>query len=158
MLLVSYAVPDGCTGRSPAIDAIPKADCPETERNLVTTDQRGVHRPQGPAFDIGAFEVESPDADGDGVLDTADECLDSDLRCTVVIDACDSSVPNAFNILGTNGCTIADLIGRLADSATRHGAFVSGVAHLTNNVKKTDLISGSEKGAIQSCAGSADVP
>ena len=37
---------------SPAIDAVPLAFC------TVTTDQRGVPRPQGPECDIGAFEVE----------------------------------------------------------------------------------------------------
>jgi hypothetical protein len=38
---------------SPVIDAGNTADCP-------TTDQRGVTRPQGPACDIGAVEVEPP--------------------------------------------------------------------------------------------------
>jgi CSLREA domain-containing protein len=38
---------------SPIIDAGNTADCPPT-------DQRGVARPQGPACDIGAFEVELP--------------------------------------------------------------------------------------------------
>jgi CSLREA domain-containing protein len=37
---------------SPAIDAVPVANCSEAP-----TDQRGVTRPQGPACDIGAFEV-----------------------------------------------------------------------------------------------------
>src|SRR5205085_817722 len=36
---------------SPAVDAIGKAACP------VSTDQRGVHRPQGPRCDIGAVEL-----------------------------------------------------------------------------------------------------
>jgi fibronectin-binding autotransporter adhesin len=35
---------------SPAFNAIPKASC------AVSTDQRGVHRPQGPRCDIGAYE------------------------------------------------------------------------------------------------------
>jgi hypothetical protein len=37
---------------SPPIDAVPVANCSEAP-----TDQRGVTRPQGPACDIGAFEV-----------------------------------------------------------------------------------------------------
>jgi hypothetical protein len=43
---------------SPAINAIPVSpmDCTDTNGNPVTTDQRGVHRPQGPGCDIGAFE------------------------------------------------------------------------------------------------------
>ena len=40
---------------SPAIDA---GSCYDIDGNLVTTDQRGVIRPQGAACDIGAFEVE----------------------------------------------------------------------------------------------------
>ena len=40
---------------SPAIDAIPPADCV-----AVTTDQRGVKRPQGRGCDIGAYEYKAP--------------------------------------------------------------------------------------------------
>jgi hypothetical protein len=40
-------VPDAT---SPAVDAIPTASCP------APVDQRGVHRPKGPACDIGAVE------------------------------------------------------------------------------------------------------
>ena len=49
---------------SPAIGAVPVANCSEAP-----TDQRGVMRPQGPACDIGAFEVvvnQSPAADAGG--------------------------------------------------------------------------------------------
>jgi hypothetical protein len=42
---------------SPAINAIPLAACLIiVSRVLITTDQRGVKRPQGPACDIGAYE------------------------------------------------------------------------------------------------------
>jgi hypothetical protein len=40
---------------SPAIDAIPLEEC---RIEGITTDQRGVRRPQGPACDIGAYEYE----------------------------------------------------------------------------------------------------
>jgi hypothetical protein len=36
---------------SPAVNAVPKSAC------TVKTDQRGVHRPQGPKCDIGAYEL-----------------------------------------------------------------------------------------------------
>ena len=54
---------------SPAIDAIPLINC------TVTTDQRGVPRPQptGGNCDVGAFELEV-DTDGDGVPDATDNC------------------------------------------------------------------------------------
>ena len=43
---------------SVAIDAIPEVDCVNAEGEPLTTDQRGVARPQGPACDVGAFELE----------------------------------------------------------------------------------------------------
>jgi hypothetical protein len=45
---------------SPAINAIPLSPtnyCTDLSGNPVTTDERGVPRPQGPACDIGAFEL-----------------------------------------------------------------------------------------------------
>lgn len=97
----------------------------------------------------------APDEDLDGVPDDQDECAGSDLAATVVIDGCDSGVANA---LFTNGCTISDLIGNVADGAGNHGGFVSGVAHLLNELKKDGVITGAQKGDIQSCAAGADIP
>ena len=51
---------------SPAIDHIPPQSC------TVTTDQRGVARPQGSGCDIGAFEVVPGDANADGRVDGED--------------------------------------------------------------------------------------
>jgi hypothetical protein len=45
---------------SPLIDAIPIASCRADGAASVTTDQRGVTRPQGPGCDIGAVEVQPP--------------------------------------------------------------------------------------------------
>lgn len=42
---------------SPAIDAVPLADCTDASGNPVATDQRGVARPQGAACDIGSVEL-----------------------------------------------------------------------------------------------------
>jgi hypothetical protein len=42
---------------SPAVDHIPVADCTDASGNPVKTDQRGIKRPQGPACDVGAFEL-----------------------------------------------------------------------------------------------------
>jgi hypothetical protein len=97
----------------------------------------------------------APDADLDGVTDDQDQCLHSDLRATVVVGTCDSGVGNT---LFTTGCTIADEVAGCAVGAKNHGAFVSCVAHLTNDLKKSGIISGSQKGAIQSCAGGSGIP
>ena len=99
--------------------------------------------------DIGWF------SDGDGVPDGVDSCLGSNLSPTVVIDGCNSGVANT---LFTNGCTISDQIGACAAGASNHGGFVSCVAHTTNGLKKSGVISGAQKGAIQSCAGGAAIP
>ena len=56
------------------------------------------------------------------------------------------------NHLFPTGCTSADLIANLAAASTNHGSFVSGIADLTNEWKADGLISGREKGAIQSAA------
>ncbi len=48
----THALPGG----SPAIDAIPIADCKTINVQLITTDQRGALRPAGSGCDIGAFE------------------------------------------------------------------------------------------------------
>ena len=95
------------------------------------------------------------DLDEDGVPDSEDLCVDSDLSLTVIIDGCDSGIDNFLN---EDGCTISDLIDEIANSASNHGQFVSGVSHLLNDLKKSGLINGREKGVIQSCAASADIP
>jgi len=47
---------------SAAIDHVPLAVCTDTDGTPISTDQRGVARPQGPACDIGAFELTAADA------------------------------------------------------------------------------------------------
>lgn len=90
-----------------------------------------------------------PDADGDGVADDEDCNPNSNLSPTIVLGDIDTGVPNH---LFDNGCTSADLIADLHDSAANHGAFVSAVAALTNSWVAEGLITGAEKGAIQSAA------
>ncbi|NNE17256.1 MAG: hypothetical protein HKN10_02155 [Myxococcales bacterium] len=43
---------------SVAIDVIPEVDCVDADSAPLTTDQRGVERPQGDACDVGAVEME----------------------------------------------------------------------------------------------------
>ena len=90
-----------------------------------------------------------PDADADGVVNDEDCNANSDRRPTIVIGDIDTGVPNH---LFPTGCTSADLIADLAAAASNHGGFVSSVAHLTNEWVAEDLISGKQKGAIQSAA------
>jgi hypothetical protein len=101
--------------------------------------------------DVGWF----PDADLDGVPDSVDCEPNSDLRPTVIVGSCNSGVPNTFFL---NGCTISDLVRHCSIGARNHGAFVSCVASVTNDLKKAGIISGSQKGSIQSCAAGAAIP
>ena len=78
-----------------------------------------------------------------------DACLASSQRATLVIDGCDSGAPN---VVGADGCRFSDLIDQCADGARNHGSFASCVARVTNDWKARGLISGQQKGAIQSCA------
>lgn len=95
------------------------------------------------------------DLDGDGIPDDIDECPNSDLISTVIIDGCDSKVPNTVL---TTGCSISDLITMCASDVSNHGQFTSCVSQLTNELRNTGIISGKQKGAIQSCAVRADIP
>lgn len=109
----------------------------------------GVDLARQEMIDIGWF------SDGDGVPDGRDECIGSSTSATVVIDGCNSGVTNTTF---ANGCRITDQINDCAVAASNHGSFVSCVSHLTNDLKKAGVISGSQKGAIQSCAGGANIP
>jgi hypothetical protein len=93
--------------------------------------------------------------DGDGVPNDEDECPESNLSETVVIDGWDFGVDN---VLLEDGCTISDLIYQCAEDADNHGEFVSCVSHTTNHLKTREIISGKEKGMIQKCAAKADIP
>jgi len=89
------------------------------------------------------------DHDGDGYADDDDQCPTGDASPTVVLDGCDSGAPN---IPFPGGCTLADQINALHDSANNHGQFVSGVGKLLNELVKSGQFTGAQKGAIESCA------
>ncbi|MEO8349763.1 MAG: lamin tail domain-containing protein [Acidobacteriota bacterium] len=95
------------------------------------------------------------DNDGDGFPDDGDACVASSTSATVVIDGCDSG---AGNDLFNNGCKISDGIAACAAAAVTHSDFTSCVAQYTNALKSNGSITNKEKGAIQKCAGKADIP
>ena len=98
--------------------------------------------------DIGWFA----DKDVDGVADASDCEASSNFSPTIIIGGENTGVAN---MLFSTGCTTSDLIAHIAAGAKNHGQFVSGVSHLTNDLKQQGLISGAEKGAIQSAAAHA---
>jgi PA domain-containing protein len=91
-----------------------------------------------------------PDADNDGVPNDEDCNPNSVTSPTIVIGGIDTGVPNT---LFANGCTMADILAQLAaDHTNNHGDYVSAVAALTNQWVADGLITGRQKGAIQSAA------
>ena len=108
----------------------------------------------GYTSEAGATECYAIDTDGDGVSDIDDAFPDSNLAAVVAVGACQSGVANQ---LLDNGATMNDLIAAAIAGAANHGAAVNAVAALTNEWKGDGLISGKEKGAIQSCAAKADL-
>lgn len=95
------------------------------------------------------------DGDQDGVPDCSDDCPNSDLRATVVIQDCDSGVTNT---LLEFGCTVSDQIELCVGESGNHGEFVSCVGGLTNSLKTDGILDSREKGAIQRCAARSEVP
>jgi hypothetical protein len=114
-----------------------------------------IHTGNNPGGEIRDVLQPAVDTDGDSVPDNVDQCPNSDLSATVVIDGCNSRVPNT---VFPTGCTISDLIAECAEGASNHGHFVSCVAHVTNDLKKAGTITDQQKGAIQSCAAQANIP
>ena len=132
-------------------------DQTETWEALATTAQQiggGIYEYSATTTHFTLFAlVRPPDSDNDGAPDNwygeEDECQDSNLSETVVIDGCDSE---AENILTANGCTISDLIEELRTDARNHGQFVTRVAELTRELKRDGVITHREKGKIRRCA------
>lgn len=87
------------------------------------------------------------DSDGDGVLDTDDACSESVLDANIVIG---STVTNVSNTILDNGCSLSDLIRFGISEDSKHGGNVSTVAHILNGLVKEGLLSGRNKGALQS--------
>ena len=100
--------------------------------------------------DIGWY----PDADLDMVPDGVDCEAHSDFSATIVIDGCDTHVPNTFQ---SNGCTLADLFHHLAADAQNHGDFVSLATHLANALKASKAIPASGVQAIVNCAAHSSI-
>jgi hypothetical protein len=101
--------------------------------------------------DVGWFA----DTDLDGKANEVDCNPNSDVRATVFIEGRNTLVPNT---MFPNGCTIADRINAIATSAKNHGAFASGVAHLTNELRDSGDITNEQKGVIQKTAAGARIP
>jgi len=107
-----------------------------------------------PRFIVEWDVPQAEDSDGDGIPDSEDDCPNSDPSTTIIIDGCDTRVPNT---LFPSGCALSDLIAACAQGANNHGQFVRCVSNLTNDLKKAGSINDRQKGVIQRCAAHADI-
>jgi hypothetical protein len=96
------------------------------------------------------------DTDGDGIPNSQDQCITSDLRPTVVIDGADTGVSNVLT--NTLGCTIMDLIKSASDDAMDRTRFIRAVALLTRTLIGDGLIVNQGAGAIRTAASQAAFP
>lgn len=80
------------------------------------------------------------DADGDGILDADDHCVNSDLRPFVDADGAKPGETGIANSVDANGCSIQDLVNGIAAEARNHGNYVSGIAHLAKALQAADTI------------------
>jgi hypothetical protein len=80
--------------------------------------------------------------------------VDGFLR-TIVINGCDTGVVDVLYDYDDN-IRISEVIEKIYFEAKNHGQFVRGVALLTNELVKAGIITGEEKGKIQSCAAQAN--
>jgi len=95
---------------------------------------------------LNAIEVacDPNDLDGDGITNSQDTCLDSDLLPTVVVADCDSGVTNT---LFPSGCTIADRVtGCPAGNKQR-----ACVTKLTGQMAALKILTTQQQGAITGC-------
>jgi hypothetical protein len=86
------------------------------------------------------------DDDNDGVADTDDANPFSNTQPNVTVGTCATSVPN---VVFPNGLTMMDRINAIVSKNA--GDFSSQLSAITNEAKDLGLITGAQKGAIQSC-------
>jgi hypothetical protein len=99
--------------------------------------------------DIGWF------SDGDGVPDGVDQCPNSDRGPNIVIQGCQTGVPNTTF---SNGCRISDVLQACAKDAKNHGQYTACVAAATNLFRRDAIIDTNQQGAVLSCAAKATIP
>jgi hypothetical protein len=144
-------LPGDCDG-----DTIPNAQ--DTCNNDLPGDCDGDTIPN----DVDPCEDNAPDADcdGDTVLNADDECPDT-VAGTPLVLGDTTCVASGLDTVLPSGCSLSESLAEdllaCAQGATNHGKFVSCVAKKLNALKKAKVISGTQKGQLQSCAAQSNV-
>ncbi|HRC84014.1 MAG TPA: peptidase [Thermoanaerobaculia bacterium] len=77
---------------------------------------------------------------------------------SVVIDGCNTRVPNRTLPDSTGYRFISEVIDRCAAGATNHGQFVSCVNHAAKDLRTAGFLTQAQRNALQHCAGEANIP
>lgn len=94
--------------------------------------------------------VDTSDADGDGLADDVDACVNSVVTATVSVNGNDSGVVNYFD---AQGCSVADNLDLSCSGEFKnHGQFVSCVAHASTDMRKAGIIDQLERAALVKAA------
>ncbi|MEP6603381.1 MAG: hypothetical protein ABJB69_05495 [Spartobacteria bacterium] len=98
------------------------------------------------------------DLDNDGVPDSLDHCLGSDLRAQVDVNGAQPGVTSITNSVDANGCSIQDKVNACAaSSAQNHGQYVSCVVQLANDLYKNKTITKSQRQEMKTGAAKSNV-
>lgn len=112
------------------------------------------------ALVINSLALGGGDSDGDGVPDADDVCPNTVLGSAVTVGGIDSGIENGFD--PERGCSTADEVNLVTEDcsigARNHGQFASCFARGANSLKASGIISGKDKGALQSAAAQSDLP
>ena len=71
----------------------------------------------------------------------------------IIIDGCDTGIED----FTYQGQLVSALLAECAVGVENHGQYASCVAHLTNELKQAGLLTGEQKGVIQSCAAQSSI-
>jgi hypothetical protein len=152
---------DTCNNLDPAADCdndgIPNSQ--DTCNNLdplLDCDGDGVPNGSDPCNDLDP----EADCDNDGVANADDECPDT-VEGTPLVLGDTTCVASGLDTVLPSGCSLSESLAEdlleCADGATNHGKFVSCVAKKLNALKKAKVISGNQKGQLQSCAAQSNI-
>lgn len=98
------------------------------------------------------------DTDGDGVLDDADACIESDLRPTLWLFNINTRIPNLIDgqVVNAAGCSLNDLVNAMIQEASERSRnrreFVWLVAQGLLEMKRDGLLPNRLLGHLNSCA------
>jgi hypothetical protein len=132
---------------SPAIDAVPLADCTDTSGASVATDQRGIGRPQGAACDIGSVEL-VPDSTPPVISANVTGASGSNGWYTSNVSVTWNVTDPESTIVSTSGCDpvtlTADTAGTTLTCSATNAVALSSAASVTLKIDKTPpVVSGS---------------